>query len=64
MSCIQNYWMMLTDFSLFKKPIWEHLVDLLDKVNLSEEELEKLKKEAESSLEKSIQKFTRAFMTM
>lgn len=44
------------DFSLFKETNLEHLVDLLDKVNLSEEELEKLKKEAESSLEKSIQK--------
>ena len=46
----------VTDFSLFKETNLEHLVDLLDKVNLSEEELEKLKKEAESSLEKSIQK--------
>lgn len=44
------------DFSLFKETNLEHLVDLLDKVNLSDEELEKLKKEAESSLEKSIQK--------
>jgi len=46
----------LKNFELLKKDNLERLTELLDQENLTEEELERVKYEAESGLEKSIQK--------